>query len=111
MSYDSPNNNTLGMFIASLEEFLTDREFADDNITVSDSEEKLQKLIDNLIYYSESANLSVNTLKTKVMTNKQANIVVDDTPLETVPHYKYLGSYVNPDSNLDKEINVRIGKA
>ena len=45
------------------------------------------------------------------MTNKQATIVVDETPLETVPHYKYLGSYVNPDSNLDKEINVRIGKA
>lgn len=53
MSYDSPDNNSLGMFISSLDGFLTDREFADDGFTVTDSEEKLQKLIDNIIYYSE----------------------------------------------------------
>ena len=112
LSYDSPESESLGMFISSMEGFLTDREFADDNITVAESEEKLQKLIDNLIYFSDGANLSVNTLKTKIMSNRSdANIVVNGTPLEVVPHYKYLGSYVNPESTLDKELNVRIGKA
>jgi hypothetical protein len=111
MSYDSPDDNSLGMFISSLDGFLTDREFADDGVTVTDSEEKLQKLIDNLIYYSEGANLSINTSKTKIMTNKHADIVINDITLETVPFYKYLGSYINPESNLDKELNVRIGRA
>ena len=102
LSYDGNDSESLGMLISSIEGLLTDREVADDNITVAESEEKLQKLIDNLIYFSEGANLSVNTLKTKVMSNRaDANIVVNGTPLEVVPHYKYLGSYVNPESNLE----------
>lgn len=53
----------------------------------------------------------MNTSKTKIMTNRHADIVVNDITLETVPFYKYLGRYVNPESNLDKELNVRIGRA
>ena len=109
-SYDDAQK-ILGVFISALGEFLTDCEFADDNITVSESEQNLQKLMDNLIYYSEGANLVINTKKTKVMANRPANISVNGTILEQVPFYKYLGSYIDPECNLDKELNVRIGKA
>ena len=36
-SFDN-SNSSLGIFISALGDYLTDREFADDNITVSDSE-------------------------------------------------------------------------
>ena len=109
-SFDDANSS-LGIFISALGDYLTDREFADDNITVSDSEKKLQELIDNLVYYSEGANLTVNTSKTKTMSNRTVRISINGNDLEQVPYYKYLGSYVNPDNSLDKEMNVRIGKA
>ena len=63
------------------------------------------------MYYSEGANLTINASKTKVMANRPTNIKVNNTILEQVPCYKYLGSYVNPENTLDKEINVRIGRA
>ena len=111
LSFDDPNN-ILGVMINALGDYLTDREFADDNFTVSENGDNLQKLIIyNLVYYSEGANLSINTNKTKVMSNRQANISVNGNVLEQVSHYKYLGSFVNSDSNHDKELNVRIGKA
>ena len=55
------------MYIDSLNDYLTDLEFADDNFTISDSNDKLQKLMDNLTYYSDGANLTINTLKTKII--------------------------------------------
>ena len=109
-SFDN-SNSSLGIFISALGDYLTDREFADDNITVSDSEKKLQELMDNLVYYSEGANLTVNTSKTKTISNRTAEITVNGNVLEQVSDYKYLGSYVNPENNLEKEINLRIGRA
>ena len=94
-----------------LGEYPTDCEFADDNFTVSESEQNLQKLINNLVYYSEGANHVINTKKTQLMANKPATISVNGTILEQVPFYKDLGSYINPECSLDKELNVRIGKA
>ena len=109
-SFDDANSS-LGIFISALGDYLTDREFADDNITVSDCVKNLQELIDNLVYYSEGANLTVNTSKTKIMSNRTAKININGNDLEQVSSYKYLGSHVNTDNSLDKEMNVRIGKA
>ena len=45
------------------------------------------------------------------MSNRTAKININGNNLEQVSSYKYLGSHVNADNSLDKEMNVRIGKA
>jgi hypothetical protein len=38
-------------------------------------------------------------------------ICIGDTVLEEVQHFKYLGSYILADSNIEKKISTRIGFA
>ena len=42
---------------------------------------------------------------------KAPNIVIDDTQLANVQHFKYLGSTISSDGSLDREIESRISKA
>ena len=68
-----PESSEYWYLQSALDDYLTDMEFAD-NITISESEANLQKLVDNLIFYSEDANLTINTKKIKVMTNRPTSI-------------------------------------
>ena len=84
--------------------------WADDLILMSDSEEGLQKQLDNLFRYCSDWQLIVNTLKTKCMVFNQMNKVVDfyfnNTQIEKVDKYKYVGvifSSIGPVFNLNVE--------
>ena len=37
--------------------------------------------------------------------------ILDGNPREVVEEYKYLGSYITKDNNIDRDIDIRIGKA
>ena len=52
--------------------------------------------------------------KTKVMKAKnkfRLPVMVEGVPLKEVKDFKYLGSYISSDSNIDKEVSTRIGLA
>ena len=56
----------------------------------------------------------MNKAKTKTMYDsaycKDHTFALDGEPLENVHEYKYLGSYITKDNNIDRDIDVRIGK-
>ena len=47
----------------------------------------------------------------KIRNKSTARTTVRGTELEEVQHFKYLGSYISADSNIDKEVSTRIGLA
>ena len=72
--------------------------YADDLILLSRSAQGLQSMLDNLQNFCELWNLSINTEKTKCMTfqkkNKTSNkdiFQINQTPIENVSEYTYLG--------------------
>ena len=64
-----------------------------------------------------SVGLKISQGKTKLMkmeNRSQARITVQGKELEEVQHFKYLGSYISADSNIEKEVkevSTRIGLA
>lgn len=66
----------------------------------------LQELSDQ----SAKAGLSMNTAKTKIMTNstKTYNITFDNEKIEYVEEYVYLGQLISPSDTMQKEIDRRI---
>ena len=74
--------------------------WADDIILLSETEDGLNKLLDDLRNYSEQNHLKINTKKTKCMIfNKTGRLIhrnfyLGDRKLENVRSYKYLGLIV-----------------
>ena len=61
-----------------------------------------------------SVGLKISLGKTKMMKMKNksnAKTKVQGEELEEVEHFKYLGSYISVDSNIEKEVFTRIGMA
>ena len=88
--------------------------FADDAALVAHSESKLQALIDRLQDACEKFSLTISVKKTVVMAQGVKNppvVKLNNTPLEVVSKFCYLGSTTTESSTLDDEINTRIGKA
>lgn len=84
--------------------------FADDLILISENPETLQKMIEQLVRESEKVGLSLNTSKTKLMTNyKKVPIKPYNTAkLEYVNEYTYLGQIISHKDLTAKEISNRI---
>ena len=88
--------------------------FADDAALLAHSESKLQALIDRLQDTCEKFSFTVSVKKTVVMAQgvkEPAVITLKNTPLEVVSKFCNLGSTTTESSDLDDEINTRIGKA
>ena len=66
----------------------------------------LQQLSDQSI----KAGLTMNTSKTKIMTNASQlnNIIVNNEKIEYVNEYVYLGQIIAPQDTMHKEIDRRI---
>ena len=82
--------------------------FADDAALVAHSESKLQALIDRLQDACEKFSLTISVKKTVVMAQGVKNppvIKLNNTPLEVVNKFCYLGS-TTESSTLDDEINT-----
>ena len=63
---------------------------------------------------SRKVGLKIHASKTKIMKAKtkfQEPVTVEGKPLEEVKHFKYLGSFISSDSNIEKEVSTRIGLA
>ena len=75
--------------------------YADDMVIFSDSEQGLQDALNTLDVYCSKWDISVNTIKTKVVIFQKGsnskcltNFVYRNQVLETVPFFKYLGLYL-----------------
>ena len=93
---------------------LEDSDFADDIALLSHTQKDIQEKTDRVDQTARSVGLKIHPEKTKMMTannrsTKRTNVRGAD--LEEVQHFKYLGSYISADSNIEKEISTRIGLA
>jgi hypothetical protein len=91
--------------------------FADDQVTIQDSEDKLQKSVYILNQMSKDYNPKISTDKTKIIAFKGkhlvcSNIELDESILEQVRQFNYLGCELSLDSepDFDKKINRFQGK-
>ena len=88
--------------------------FADDAALVAHSETKLQNLMDRLSEACDKFGLTISVKKTVVVGQGVPSppiITLNNTPLEVVDKFCYLGSTVTDSVSLDEELNIRIGKA
>jgi len=80
--------------------------WADDIVLLSESEEGLQCMLDNLSHYSRENGMDINTKKTKPMIfNKSGKFLrrsykFNNTQLFTTNSYKYLGFIVTPSGEI-----------
>ena len=102
----------------TLQTLLQEVLFADVWALSAHADTDLQLMLDRFSDASKLFGLTVNIGKTEVLhqpapkTNPQApNIVIDDTQLGNVEHFKYLRSVISSDGSLDREISARISKA
>ena len=86
--------------------------FADDQVIIQDSEDKLQKVVYILNQMSKDYNLKISTDKTKIMAFKVKHLVrskieIEGWILEQVRQFNYLGRKLSLDGepDFDKKIN------
>lgn len=83
--------------------------FADDLILLDEHPKNLESMINSLNEESIKVGLKMNTSKTKVMTNTaKVTITVNNSALEYVEDYIYLGQVISTKDQMTKEINLRI---
>ena len=88
--------------------------FADDAVLTSHSQEGLQRLVDKLSHACKEFGLTISPKKTNIMAQDAESppvITIENTQLEVVNSFTYLGSTVSDTLNLDTEISSRIAKA
>ena len=91
--------------------------FADDTVLLGDSEEKLERLVQEFGRVCRRRKLSVNETKskiTKIGKNGEANgvdISLNDRRIEEVETYRYLGVDMSSDDGMGEEVNHRITEA
>ena len=88
--------------------------FADDAALASHSEAGLQRLVDKLSHACKEFGLTISLKKTNILAQDALTppvITIDNTELEVVDSFTYLGSTVSNKASLDVEISSRIAKA
>jgi len=80
--------------------------FADDQVIIQDSEDKLQKSVYLLNQMNKDYNLKISTDKTKTMAFKGKHLVrseieIDGSILENVKQFNYLGCELSLDGEPD----------
>ena len=94
-------------------EYLSNLRFADDIALFAENLHDLQLMIDELNEESKKVGLHMNFSKTKIMCNnhigdKNTKIEIEDTELEKVDHYIYLGQRISMRPSKEEEIKRRI---
>ena len=99
---------------------VTELEYADDMALISDSYESLSTLLESLDSSCHHTGLTINYKKTKflaVLPGDAAHppfpifLHPDCDPIEVVPSFQHLGSYVSNNCTLNVEISTQITKA
>ena len=94
--------------------FIRELLFADDAALTSHSKEGLQHLVDKLSHASKEFGLTISLRKTNILAQGAESppvITIDNTEMEVVDTFTYLGSTVSSSTSLDTEISCRIAKA
>ena len=107
------NRNTQGLKWIGNDD-LHDLDFADDLALLAESILQLQVKTDNLALFAEKTGLQINVDKTKTMYIASDNIdqiTIDDTPVEKVQKFTYLGSLIHQTEGASADIKTRIDKA
>ena len=89
--------------------------FADDQVIIQDTEDKLQKLVYILHQLSKEYNLKISTDKTKIMAFRRKHLMpskreIDGLILEQVKQFNYLGCELNIDGEPDFDKKKQIPK-
>ena len=99
---------------------VSDLEYADDMAFISDSYESLSSLLKSLDSSCHHMELTINYKKTKLLADlpgadahspSPISLHPDCDPIEMVPSFQYLGSYLSNNCSMDVEISTRITKA
>ncbi|GFS01695.1 catenin (Cadherin-associated protein), alpha 3 [Elysia marginata] len=95
---------------------LTNLRYADDTALMSDNITSMRRILHQVDESGIKAGLKLNAKKTKVMQLKPENsslydVQKDQTILENVEGFKYLGSVKTIDGSCSKDIKMRIGMA
>ena len=95
----------------------TNIRFADDTVVIAETEDDLQHMIDSLNTTCIEYGMALNAKKTKTMVMSKANegkvckIRVNNTELDQVEKYKYLGAMITEDGRSLQEVKRRIAIA
>ena len=91
---------------------VTDLGYADDLAYLGESEADIQKFLSNFDIYGKMIGLQISIKKTKLMSNLNATLYLNNQQIETVDSFVYLGSTFEMNQlRCSKDINTRIGKA
>lgn len=92
---------------------LQNLQYADDCVILSETPADLQCALNHLYDTYRDYGLSVNTNKTEIMilNGMEENFHINGSKLKTVKSFKYLGSIVSDNNELDEEIKYRIKNA
>lgn len=83
--------------------------FADDIVLFEENPNNLETMIQTLSNESTRVGLTMNTTKTKILTNSNhVDIQVEGHSLEYVKEYSYLGQLISFEDQMSKEIDLRI---
>ena len=93
---------------------LEDLDFADDLALLSHTYDQMQEKTSILVNNASKTGLRINKEKTKLMrinTNNINSIEIDNTQLENVTSFTYLGSVVNHSGGTEEDVKSRLAKA
>jgi len=97
------------------EQKLSDLDFADDIAALAETTQELQPLVSDIGSSAASIGLKISTKKTKNMLSgphpPATAVFIDQDEVEVVENFTYLGSSINNNGEIDKELDCRIGKA
>ncbi|KAI5743164.1 hypothetical protein M8J77_015214 [Diaphorina citri] len=92
-------------------EYLNHLRFADDIVVISSKADELEEMLKDLTNTCLEIGLKMNLSKTKVMYNEftpKKHIQINNTRIEEVQSYIYLGQEITMDGKMANEINRRI---
>ena len=95
-------------------EHLEDLDFADDIALLAQRHIDIQSKSNDLVTNAHMIGLNINRGKTKILrSNSKCTepVMIENTRLEDVTEFVYLGSKITADGNSEEEINSRISKA
>ncbi|KAI8487026.1 hypothetical protein Bbelb_352860 [Branchiostoma belcheri] len=94
---------------------LSDLDFADDIAGLAESTKDLQTLVSKIGSAAGGIGLTISDKKTKNMLTGShpppTAVFIDGKEVETVQNFTYLGSSINSNGDMDKELDCRVGKA
>ena len=87
--------------------------FADDSALIAHSAEDIQRIVDAFANVSSKFGLKINIKKTVVMfqPNSAMTMEEDETTLNHVKEFTYLGSIIASDGHIEAELQKRMSKA